>query len=447
MSPECTSDLARCSEPDSQYLSHGGVANLQGAAASPVFIIRVFFIAALFLLASAVDSDAEVRVTGMKGWLAEAASRSLEAVCSHIPKDTPASTREKLLNIVAGRLLTGYSVESVTFESEDSVLVALAPTSRAPDWGVSIIPPNLSRPANEWFSSDVTGLAEALASEMHGVPIEALSWGDVELRRLVEAECEKRLPGWRASVMVRGKSGAQTDLEISFTPMQPLTLAVTSDINSTTIPLAIYSKFRGDLLKGFAPVIGVPAAWLELHSEDLVSLTKEILMDKSLVKDGKIDIQVKASVSSLSQMDIDLESKRYIASIWMAVYSGSRSRYPESGFHLGRRIQLLPGWDMELYTEQIVELSGWDVESRFGIRWTPWKYIWLGGEWSSKESLWWARLSVEQRRGKPYAWLRYSSENDFNGAAGYKINDYISIEAHYDSRDKEEWNIRTLVNF
>ena len=384
----------------------------------------------------------------MNDWLSVAASRSLEAVCEHMPSDTPLKTRERLLRIVAERLLAGYSVKSVEFEADDSVVVTFSPSAPAPQWGVKIVvPQSLGSPVDGWFRADAEGLEESLASDLAGVPVEALSWGDLELRRLVEERCAVKLPGWHASVMVRGLSDGQTDLELSFTPQQPLALAVTSDINSSTIPLMLYSKFKDDLLKGYAPVIGTPTLWLERHREDFASMTKEILSDESLVKDGKIEINVNADVGSVSKMDIELESRRYTAWVWMSVYSGSKARYPEGGLHFGRRIQLLSGWDMELYTEQITELSGWSLESRFGVRWTPWKNLWLGGEWSSDESLWWARLSLDARPGKPYAWIRYSEENDINGAVGYRINEYISLEVHYDSRDDEEWNIRALVNF
>ena len=383
----------------------------------------------------------------MNDWLSDAAARSLAAVCEHMPQDTSIKTKEKLIRIVAERLLTGYSVRSIRFESADSLTVDFSPIAPPPVWGVRLIHPPLSSPVDKWFSSDTEGLEEVLLSDLEGVPVEALSWGDAELRHLVEERCSAKLPGWHVSVMVRGQSDGHTDLELSFTPKQPLTLAVSSGINSSTIPLMLYSKLKDDLLKGYAPVIGTPTLWLERHRDDFSALVMDILSDESLVKEGKVNVHVDLSVDSVSKMDIELESRRYTAWVWMSVYSGSKARHPEGGFHFGRRIQLLSGWDMELYTEQIIALSGWDLESRFGIRWTPWKNIWLGGEWSSEDKLFWARLSLDSRPGKPYAWIRYSAENDINGAAGYRINDYIAIEAHYDSRDDEQWNIRTLVNF
>ena len=449
MSQGCTSDLERCSNPSQNIVSIGRVAAVVSAAALPVSVIRIFFVAMMLLLLSESSSLASVKVSGINDWLADAATRSLAAVCEHMPQDTPNKTKEKLLRIVAERLLTGYTIESITFDSADSVLVSLKPSPKAttPIWGVSITPPTLSSPVDEWFTADSEGIAERLAAELKGVPVEALSWGDVELRRLVSDVCAERLPGWRTSVMVRSQADGRIDLEVSFTPRQPLTLAVTSDISSVTIPLTLYSRLKDDLLKGYAPVIGIPTLWLERHSHELTELTKSILADESLVKSGKIDIGVKASVGSVSEIDIELESRRYTAWIWMAVYGGSIARDAEGGFHFGRRINFFPRWDMELYTEQIIRLNGWNLEPRFGIRWTPWKNIWLGGEWSGGDNLWWARMSIEPRPRKPYVWMRYSEENDINVGAGYRINDYIAIEAHYDSRDDEPWNIRALVNF
>jgi hypothetical protein len=42
--------------------------------------------------------------------------------------------------------------------------------------------------------------------------------------------------------------------------------------------------------------------------------------------------------------------------------------------------------------------------------------------------------------------VRFSEERDTNAALGLRVTDYLSIEAHYDSRDGDPWNIRALVN-
>lgn len=374
-----------------------------------------------------------------------AAERSLNAVYDHISPAEPAESKERLLRVVADRLLAGYLVGDVTF-AEDTVFVSLSPKSAPPAWRVHLISPNLSEPVSGWFAADVEGLEGEFAALMEGVPIEALAWGDVELKRVIEETCEGRLPGWRESLMVRTTEDGSATLEVSFTPEQPLTLAVSSRISSTSIPVMLHSSLRDDLMKGFAPVIGIPVAWLDRHKDDFVALSKGILEDESLVEQARAEPTIEAKTGAVSEVDIDLESRRYAVWVWMAVYAGAEGKYPEVGLHFGRRAQLFPHWDMELYAELITSLEDFDLQTRLGMRWSPWRNIWLGAEWVHPDDLWWVRASLEAKPKKPYAWIRLSEEGDTNGAVGLRINDFFSIEVHYDSRDGDPWNIRALVN-
>jgi hypothetical protein len=347
---------------------------------------------------------------------------------------------------VANRLLSGYTVESVAFEGNDAVIVRLSQNSAPLNWGVTLVPPNLSPPVDRWFASDVSGISERLAAMMEGVPVEALSWGDIALKSAVDVLCSDRLPGWRISLMVRGTADGGALLEISFVPEQPLTLAVASSINSTSIPVMLHSSLRDDLLAGFAPVIGIPVPWLERHMEDFEHLGRMILSETRLVKQAKAEPEMTVKTGSLSEVEIDLESGRYAAWVWMAVYAGAEDKFPEVGLHFGRRAQIFPRWGMELYAELIMTLSDWNLESRLGMRWSPWRNVWLGGEWSDLDNVWWARATFDSKPRSPYAWIRYSQDGDANGALGYRLTDFISIEVHYDSRSGDPWNVRALVN-
>ncbi|MDR1019263.1 MAG: hypothetical protein LBL73_00765 [Synergistaceae bacterium] len=386
-----------------------------------------------------------MRALGMNRWLASAAERSLSAVLEHIPKNETAEAKVQLVTVVANRLLAGYTVEGVRFEANGDVSVSLKASSYGPDWDVAVVRPNLSPPVDAWFDSDTDGIASELRPLMTGVPIEALSWGDADLKGVVEGLCAERLPGWRVSLMVRGTlTGAV--LEISFVPEQPLTLAVTSAISSTSIPVMLHSSLRDELVAGFAPVIGIPVAWLELHREDFEEMGRAVLGQKALVDQAKASAEMTIRTGPVTDIQIDLESRRYAAWVWMAVYAGADGKYPEVGLHFGRRAQIFPRWDMELYTELITPLDDFSLEARLGMRWSPWRNVWLGGEWSGDGDTWWVRASFDSRQRSPYGWVRYSDGGDANAAVGYRINDFISVEVHYDSRDSAPWNVRALVN-
>ena len=406
--------------------------------------------AILFVLASVgayiQSAEASVKIDGITEWLTESAERSLEAVYEHIPATEPGDIKEELLRVVADRLLLGYSVVSVTYNGHDDVSVKLGLTHAAPEWEISLTPPVLSPPVDGWFASDTVGLPDEILSLMKDVPMEVLSWGDADLKRAIERLCVERIPGWRIVLMARHKLDDGIILDVSFLPEQPLTLAVSTRINSSSIPAILHSNLKKDLVKGYASVIGIPVMWLDKHADDLASIGRDVLLEESLIRISKTDPVTTAETGVVSNVDVGLESRRYSGRLWMAVYAGAMDRYPEVGVHLGRRVQILPHWDMELYGELILQLNNWDLEARLGLRWPIWRNIWIGGEWSNMDDIWWGRLDFESWARRPYAWLRYSENNDISAALGYHINDYISIEVHYDSRFEDAWNIRALLN-
>ncbi|MDR0653591.1 MAG: hypothetical protein LBG12_09855, partial [Synergistaceae bacterium] len=413
-----------------------GVAAARAAA-------TLFVLCALLALASA--ACASVKVEGLDAWLSESARRSMAAVYDHIPRSESPAVKEELMRVVAERLLLGYSVGSVVFSGDEAVLT-MKVSSPVPDWRVAIAPPNLSPPVDAWFAADIAGLEGEILPIIRNAPLEMLSWGDLDLKREIEGLSGKRIPGWRVLLLAQAKTDGGVVLNVSFAPEQPLTLAVTTKINSASIPAVLHSNLRDDLMKGFAPVIGVPVPWLERHKDDLAALGRSVLNDEELVQFAKANPVVAAEPGVVSDIDVELESRRYSAGFWMSVYAGAEEHYPEAGIHLGRRIQLLPHWDMEMYWDAILRLDDWELENRLGLRWPVWRNIWVGGEWSDMDDIWWGRLDFDSWARRPYAWLRYSEEHDVGAALGYHINDYISIELNYDSRYEDEVNVRALLN-
>jgi len=437
MNRESISDSGRCSK-----ISRRNIEKLIVAVVNAAAILFVL----VSVCAYGRAADASVKIDGMAEWLTESAERSLEAVYDHIPAAEPRDIKEELLRVVADRLLLGYSVESVTFTGRDDVVIKLKLTRAAPEWEVQITPPVLSPPVDGWFASDTAGMPDEILSLIKGVPIEVLSWGDMDLKKAVESFCAERIPGWRITLMARHKLEGGVILDVSFIPEQPLALAVTTRINSSSIPAILHSNLEKDLLKGFAPVIGIPVPWLDKHADNLTFLGRDVLREESLVRISKADPIITANTGVVSNVDVELESRSYAGRLWMAVYAGAEDRYPEVGVHLGRRMQILPRWDMELYGELILQLSDWDLETRLGLRWSLWRNIWIGGEWSNFDDIWWGRLDFESWARRPYAWVRYSEESDVSAALGYHISDYISIEIHYDSRFDDAWNVRAVLS-
>lgn len=419
-----------------------------------IFLSRLTAALIVIMLFSGHAQAAGIRSVGIPDWLAPAAERSMSAVLDHIPEGENDETKRQLLSVVASRLLRGYTVASIAFApSQDGAEIRFeaAPDATSPIWQVRVVPPQLSSPVLEWFASDAEGLDARVVSLLDGVPVEALSWSGDELKRAVDEICSDDLPGWRSSLMVRGEadaSGATSyTMEISFAPEGPLAIAVSSKISSSSIPVMFHSNLKDLLLRGWSPIIGTPVLWLRRHSGDIAAETAELIKDDPYMRFSRARADVTVEADSISELDIDIESRRYSAWVWMAVYSGADGRSPEAGLHFGRWATIMHDVELELFGELIFPMDDWSMEGRFGVGWSPYRDLWLAGEWSSRDDMWWARLRVDSRtRRRPYLWGRFSEHGDINAAFGVRVTDQLSIEIHYDSRDEDMWNLRAIVN-
>jgi hypothetical protein len=323
-------------------------------------------------------------------------------------------------------------------------LVVLEPVPPIPRWRVELVPPRLPPPVDRWLSSDLTGVSPRVEALLEGVPLEALSWGDEGLSRAVDGLLDVSAPGWRKALLVRRTEGNPI-LQVGFVAESPLVLAVAPTLNSSTLPTLLYADLREDLLEGLSPMIGTPVPWVARHRSDLETWAAGILGGANRVVQSRSDSKVTAVPERITRVDARLESHRYVLWAWAAGYVGS-NRYPEVGIHAGRKVLPFNAWEVELYGEWVVALDDGGVESRYGFRWSPWGDVWWGAEYVLPDDLWFGRLSLGGRVRSPYAWLRLSEEGESDFGLGYRINEHISLEVHYDERDDEPWSLKAIGN-
>lgn len=413
--------------------------------------LRLFVAAVLIWTAATSFAEAsivgEVEVSGMPVWLGSVAERGLEAVWAKIPLSYDESTRERLLTTVAGRLFEGYTVRDVTSRGPDGkVRVDLVPSRPGKTMAVRIVPPQLSAPLDGWFAKDTEGLADEVSVMIAGVPLEALGWGGESFRSAVSELFQERLPGWGLSLMVRNGE-EEPIVEIRVSPDEPFVLAVEPHLDSSSLPVTlIRTDIQEDIFALTQKVAGVPVPWLEKHREDFEAWVAADLSGKQLVDRACATVRVDVSPARITKTRVNLESRRYVVWGWIAAYAGTEDRYPELGLHLGRRVQPWSGWEAELYAEGILRLEDFTLENRWGLRWSPLESVWLGAERVFPDDKWWGRISFEAGPRNTYAWWRLSEDEDHNFGLGYRLNEFISLELHYDGRDEDEWSIRALGN-
>lgn len=431
MKPSRTSVSARCSDEP-------GLPALRPFKAAAKLLL-----AAALLLAFFRPAAAGVRVQGVPGWLSPAATRSMEAVWREIDPTQDEQTRLAVIKLVSSRLFEGYRVDFAGIDQEGLVLV-LEPKSRTA-WEIEGGLPSLPAPLSGWLNTDWENAQSRILDLVSGLPLDSLNWADAALRLEIAGIMTETLPGWRGSLLVRVE-GEKAILKVGLTPEQPLVLAVTPRTSSTSLPILLHSELKEDLLKGLSPVIGLPVAWLAGHERQLASWTASLMKEESLVEDLKVDVRVSVKPEPVTDLAVRLESRRYTIWAWVAGYAGTSDRFPEAGFHLGRKAQLLPGWDAELYGEGLLFLDDWDFETRLGLRWSPWDRIWLGVERSWPDEATWWRAWFDGPARSVYGWARVSDDGDLNLGVGYRINENLSIEFHYDDRDSDSSSIRLVGN-
>ncbi|MCL2010208.1 MAG: hypothetical protein FWG71_06635 [Synergistaceae bacterium] len=400
-----------------------------------------FFNARGFAEASLTET---LSVQGMPLWLESHVMRGLSAVWDEIP---PGESRLDTLALVARRLFSGYEV---TAEQRGRAPVVVFKAQNPTRWSVLLVSPDLRAPTDSWFARDAAGMAGDILAFLEGLPIDALSWADSALKRQIGDVVERRLPGWDFSLLARlesggGENGSST-LQVAFHPKQPLLLAVTPTIFSSTLPVMFQSELTANLISGMSPVIGLPVEWISLHRSDVELLAQELLEDRSLVSNTRSRVEVAFVPGQVSKVDAAVNSERFIFQIWFAAYSGVSERYPEAGLLAGWNTRQYTGLDLEIYNETIIDVSEFGLSNRLGLRLKLWNRLQAGleVEWPEQEvwyRAWWGPARVR----RPYAWWRYSPEYGHNAALGYRINEYLSVELHYDERYEDKIGLRGIL--
>ncbi len=407
--------------------------------------VAAIFIAATFLLASRPAWAVSITAEGLKDWQEDLAVQTLSAVAESIPPSTRAEYRAEILQTVARRLFAGYRITvvprgggaaSVRFEAEDKSLL----------WRVELAIPSLREMPLEWFADDTGGFASEIAEMLQGVPLESLSWSDRALQDKIQALAQERLPGWAPEMLVsRGEDEAL--LSVSFVPQMPMILAVNPTFTSTSLPTLFYGEFRDDLQGHLAPLVGLPVKWAAKHSSDLARWAENYINEQMLVRRSNSSAEANFQASQISNMNVRVDSRDYTFSAWATIYAGTSDKSAELGVHLGRKVEVIRGLDMEAYAEGILGLQDWQLDGRFGLRFRPYvRSLWLGGEWDTEDDMWWGRLSLDAELHKPYAWIRLREDGVFNGALGWRATEYISFEVEYDERDGDRWSLKLIGN-
>lgn len=402
-------------------------------------LAKCFKLIAIFILLLSTPCYG-LSVSGVPEWLEPAVTRSLKAVWEEIP-NSPEIDREATLSLVAARLFAGYKIRVMSKHGEPVIYFDTYDEIKTPEIKINI--PELRGMALTWFSDDINGMDNEILKLVEKLPQNAYTWSDEALKEAVGQIINSRLPGWEFSQQIY-ISESSTLINITFRPSSKMILAVNPELNSRTVPVMFRSDLAAKLIPEFSPLIGVPAAWAEVHKSDIEKIAREFLEDKHAVENLRADVNVNFKAGTVSDIEARVDSKNFMFQMWVAAYAGIEDRYPEIGVFFGYRTN----WDFnaEIYAEAILSLNDFDLVHRWGGRFELFDNFWAGieNQWPDNKYFFRVQYSPVKIR-RPYAWWRYSPELDAHEAAlGYKFDEHISVEIYYDNTGEDKLGLRGM---
>ena len=354
----------------------------------------------------------------------------------------PNVDREGTLRVVARQLFAGYAIETIRGNDGEPV-VRFVPQEET-RWEVRLAAPELREMAAVWFSSDIQGIDEEISALLPSLPGTALTWADGALKEAIGAIMNQRLPGWDFSVQI-ALSPEEGALTLSFRPGPPLVLALNPTLSSRTIPVMFRSDLEAKLIPGLSPLIGLPVAWVEHHRADVEKAARDFLEDRNTVENLRARVDVTFLPGPVSGLDARVDSSRFLFQVWVAAYAGLEDRYPEAGVFFGWNTAHLTGLDLELYVEGIAALDNFGWTQRLGVRVPLFHDFWAGVEmeWPGENSFYRVQWGSGRVR-RPYLSWRWSAEMGHEAAAGYRVDEHISIEVYYDGTKSNKVGVRGL---
>ncbi|MFA5457993.1 MAG: hypothetical protein WC261_10225, partial [Synergistaceae bacterium] len=357
--------------------------------------VAAIFIAATLLMFTGRAFAYSVDADGVPEWLSLIIERSISAVAERMPESQSDENAEKVIEVISGKLFDGYKVDSVSISS-GVIKISLSPEKTSDKWRVEVQTPQIQDPPLQWIKADIAATEKLLNELIQGLPVEALNWCDAGLKEEVIKILSPVLPGWKPTLMVHSEK-EEYIMKISLSPELPLVLAVNPTLTSNSLPTLLHEDLREDLMERSSPFIGLPVIWAKRHEKEINVWTESFLLTRGIVERTSAEPKSSFSAGQVSQMKVNVESRHYTIAAWAALYAGTQDKTGEIGVHLGRKLKTFSRWNMEIYGEGIIELQDWDPEGRLGLRWSPWGDVWIGGEWSTKDSMWWGRINIEPR--------------------------------------------------
>lgn len=343
------------------------------------------------------------------------------------------SSYEKLIREVFDRVLVGYLVQKVevTPGPVTRIDVLISPSGDVVrevrldvDYGA------MAPEVVQLIRQDMGDIEERIRGVLVGMPVDSIDWAGGVSKSLIREVLANQLPEYRSNIDV--VAGSSTVVKLSLSPIGPTVQDIKINLRSQSIPNILLLEARPAVEASANVLQGVPVAFLERHSDYFSKLMMSSVAKRPIVKRFGLVLSSKISAAAATEVFVNVETTKYKITLEGWLDMGRPEDNTTARLHIGQAIDDRD----ELYVESTVLPASvtWDIAPGWGHNWgggtaTGFKFdinhsneiLWLnqniGHNWSY-------RIERTPAIGYTEAGLRY------------KIDDYISVEYVFSSRQK-----------
>lgn len=339
---------------------------------------------------------------------------------------------EQVAHDIISRVLYGYTLEEIQLQVKERSHLHLVVkpfgdviehVEMTIDYG------NLSEVGKELVNEDLKHVQLHVDQMLLGAPVEALDWMIPVTQMLLREELQGVLPEFTPQVVITGEE--QAKVQIYLVPQGEIIRQTVTEIESRTLPTALFYSLKMGYDKKIKHLIGLPAAFVNRHESSIIDTVKADLANSSAVKRFGIDLEPSLYAGASTKLVIGASSDKYV--VRGEGYLDMGRKDDSVGFKLHTGYLVHPRHELYVETEFLPESYEWNFYPSYSYRWTPETLLGYQYRLDDGEHRLWLRQSVGDRWHLRAQREFKAQKNEF--ALSYDIHSYMTLEYIFNSDD------------
>lgn len=274
------------------------------------------------------------------------------------------SVYENLIQDIADRVLTGYTVNKVELQvaSATNIVLNIEP------WGKTVdnIPVNtylsgIEKLAEPLIQKEVASMVLEVQKLLQGLSVDAIDWSSGVMREEINKYAVKNLPDFKVLTDIVFVEDAYR-VELVVVPVGRDIKNVRVHISSDTLPNVLFIDLKARLTTYANQFRAMPLSFISKNKAEIVSNMEKEIAQEYIIE--KFDLITKTNVTLDTDMliDIKVDAKNY--RIWAESYldMGRKENYASARLHLGKYFSRTD----EIFVEPGVSTGDMNWDTTFG---------------------------------------------------------------------------------